>query len=43
MLSPALLHCVLIVSFFNVKMSDAIVKGHSSDATLSAIVEFFKF
>jgi len=24
------------------KMSDVIVKGHSSDATLNAIVEFFK-
>ncbi len=41
-LSFALLLCVLVVSFFSVKMSDATVKGHSNGVVVIAIVEFFK-
>jgi hypothetical protein len=32
----------LVVSFFSVKMYDAIVKGHNNSVASSAIVEFFK-
>jgi hypothetical protein len=42
MLTPTLLQCVLALSFFNVKMFDATVKGHNSGAAASAIVKFFK-
>jgi hypothetical protein len=42
MLSLALLQCVLVVSLFNVKMSNATVKRHNNDATVDAIAEFFK-
>jgi hypothetical protein len=41
-LNLALSQCYFAVSFFNTKMSDATMKGHNSNAALSAIVEFFK-
>jgi hypothetical protein len=40
-LNPTLMQCVLAMSFFNMKMSDATVKGHNNGAVASAITNFY--